>query len=612
MLLICVDIAGLALFSTPMYGVVELVEYSIVPIVFLQLANTLSQGKLTRADFLYTPIAKADPAAAAVMDVFFFILGACVFAALSWGLWGDFINVFERGLYLGTSGIFVFPTWPFVLLTFVGSAALALRFALGALDNTFRIGSADLPRNRHYVIPVLIAGAIVFCGSAFIAITDLERTTLGIFAITILVIFVFAGMHVSVALCLVGATIVWLIRDNPAIALSSLKISATGTINKFDFAVVPLFVLMGFFTDISGIGRDAYRVAAWWTRKILGGLGIATVIANAVFAAITGISIASAAIFSRVAVPQMIAHGYTARFATGTVAGSSIMGMLIPPSLLLIIYGFVTETSVGMLFIAAIIPGILMMIFFCIVIILLTKLHPSFVGEMKSADGIEEETLLSSARRLFPIALLVAIVLGGIYTGWFTPTQAGAVGAVATLILAVIRRSLNFKILWQVLHESGQLSAAVLLLVIGASVLTKALAMSTLPSVLLDQVIRAEVSFWLVVLMFLIVILLMGMFLDSASIIVIAVPIAAPLVASLGADVVGPHVLIWFGIVTVIAVEVGLLTPPFGISAYVVKSAVGDLCGLKDIFIGTLPYVMASIILMLLCLFVPTITTLLL
>lgn len=609
MLLICADVAGLALFSRPIYGVVELVEETIVPVVFLQLAHALGHGRLTRADFLFAPLQKADPAAAALLNALFLAVGGLLFGALTWALWGDFAAARRGGDYFGTMGIFTLPTWPFKFLTFVGSAALTAQFLLEVAD-VARGLPRMLARGRGRYLTLVLAGIGVFAAAVLVVATgDPGRVTLGILSILFLLVLLMAGMHVAVVLSVVGVIAIWLIRDNPMVALNSFRTSATGTINKFDFGVVPLFVLMGLFTDISDIGRDAYRVAAWWTRKLLGGLGIATVVANAVFAAVTGISIASSAIFSRVAVPQMIAHGYTPRFATGTVAGSSVLGMMIPPSLLLIIYGFVTETSVGKLFLAAFVPGLLMAVIFCVTILLLAKFRPDFVGRPAGNDDLEPETLVSSARRLLPIAVLVTIVLGGIYLGWFTPTQAGAVGAFATMIVTLLRRKLTRAALWNVLRETGQITVAVLSLVIAASVLTKALVMSTVPAVMVDAAVASGFGFWGVILLFLLVVIIMGMFLDSTSIIVIAVPIVMPLVVQLGTGVIGPDVLIWFGIITVIAVEMGLLTPPFGISVFVVKSTVGDLVTLQDVFAGVMPYVAAMALLIVICLLAPGVVT---
>jgi tripartite ATP-independent transporter DctM subunit len=605
MLLICADVAGLALFSRPIYGVVELVEQTIVPVVFLQLAHALAQGRLTRADFLFTPLQKSDPTAAAVLNTLFLLAGAALFGALSWALWKDYLAARAGAEFIGSAGIFTMPTWPFKLLTAIGCAATTAQFTLeGAAHLTALPRMLRAARGR-WTIPVLAMVGLFALALWLVWTGDFSRLTLGILGIACLLLLLMAGMHVAVVLGIVGVIGIWLIRDNPNVALNSLKTSATGTINKFDFGVVPLFVLMGLFTDISDIGRDAYRVAAWWTRKLLGGLGIATVVANAVFAAVTGISIASSAIFSRVAVPQMVAHGYSPRFATGTVAGSSILGMLIPPSLLLIIFGFVTETSVGKLFLAAMVPGALMALIFCATIVLLAKFRPDFVGHPAGNDDLEPETLISSARRLLPIAVLVTIVLGGIYLGWFTPTQAGAVGAFATMIVTILRRRLTRAALWNVLHETGQITVSVLSLVIGAAVLTKALVMSTLPAVMVQYAVDGGFGFWGVVALFVLVVVVMGMFLDSTSIIVIAVPIVAPLITSLGTAVIGPDVLIWFGIITVIAVEMGLLTPPFGISVFVVKSTVGDLCSLQDVFAGVMPYVLAMALLIAICMAFP-------
>lgn len=609
MLLICADVAGLALFSRPLYGVVELTEQSIVPVVFLQLSHALRQNRLTRADFLFAPLQRFNPFAAGTLDVLYLTVGAVIFAALTRSLFGDFAGAWASSDYFGTMGIFTAPTWPFKLLTAFGALALTAEFVIETGETLARLRRERNGVSRSNILLLVIGLAAFAALAAAVILGDWGRIALGLWSVAFLLILLMAGMHVPVVLCLVGVIIIWLIRDNPTVALNSLRSSATGTIDKFDFGVVPLFVLMGLFTDISGIGRDAYRVAAWWTRKLLGGLGIATVAANTIFASVTGISIASAAIFSRVAVPQMIAQGYTARFAAGTVTGSSVLGMLIPPSLLLIIYGFVTETSVGKLFLAGIVPGLLLALLFCTTILIMARFFPDFVGKPGDSVDLEPETLVSSARRLFPIVVLVTVVLGGIYLGWFTPTQAGAVGAFASMIVTIIRRQLNWANLWRVLQESGLITVSVLSLVIGASVFTKALVMSTLPASMLGYAISSGFGFWGVITLFVIAVIVMGMFLDSTSIIVIAVPIAIPLVIALGTDIIGPDVAIWFGLITIIAVEMGLLTPPFGISVFVVKSTIGNTCTLQEIFAGSFPYVLAMAVLIVLCMAFPWLIT---
>ena len=607
MLLICADVVGLKLFASPIYGVIELTEKSIVPIVFLQLAYAARTGRLTRIDFLYSVIERHSVFSARVLDILFAAIAATIIGVLASHLLPDFQRDLARGSYFGTMTVFSAPIWPFTLATLIGAVALTVEFARQAIVPAQQLLSRPVRTGttlREILVLALIL-AIVVLALAGIANAGFDRVTIGIFSIGFLFLLLLSGMPVAIVLCVIGLGAIWLVRDNPAVAFRTLKVAATGTIDKFDFGVVPLFVLMGLLTGIAEIGRDAYKVAAWWTRRLLGGLGVATVIANAIFAAVTGISIASAAIFSRVAVPQMTAHGYTPRFAAGTVAGSSILGMLIPPSLLLIIFAFVSESSVGRLFMAAIVPGILLAFLFCVTIVLLARFAPRFIGAPETGDDLEPETLGSSIRLLVPIAILVGVVLGGIYMGWFTPTQAGAIGAFAALLLAAFRRKLNWGNIRDVLTETGQITVAVLFLIIGASLFSRSLVMTGLPMQLVNLVTDMGLGFWMVLLLFIGVVIVMGMFLDSTSIIVITVPLMLPLVTSLGSGIIGPEVVIWFGIVTIVAVEIGLLTPPFGIAAFVVKAALGDRVSLGDVYLGALPYLAAMLVLVLLMLAFP-------
>ncbi|WP_169576965.1 TRAP transporter large permease subunit [Sediminimonas qiaohouensis] len=609
--LICADVVGLKLFASPIYGVIELTEKSIVPVVFLQLAYAARTGRITRIDFLYAPIARVSPTSARLLDVLFAGTGLAILGILSSFLLTDFRHALESGAYFGTMTIFSAPIWPFTLATLIGAAALAVEFLRQLGVAAMAAVSPDLRRQtapRELIVFALALAAFGLAVTALIG-ADLDPVTLGVLSIVFLFAFLMSGMPVPIVLSLVGLGAIWLVRDNPAVAFRTLKVAATGTIDKFDFGVVPLFVLMGLLTNVADIGRDAYKVAAWWTRRLLGGLGVATVVANAIFAAVTGISIASAAIFSRVAVPQMTAHGYSARFAAGTVAGSSILGMLIPPSLLLIIFAFVTDSSVGRLFVAAAIPGILLAGLFCITIVLLARFIPGWVGDATSNDDLEPETFASSMRLLFPIAVLVSVVLGGIYLGWFTPTQAGAVGAFAALVLALVRRKLTWRNFKEILTETGQISVSVLFLIIGASVFSRALVMTSLPMDLVRGATEMELGFWAIVTLFVGIVIVMGMFLDSTSIIVITVPLVQPLITSLGGGIIGPDVVIWFGILTIVAVEMGLLTPPFGIAAFVVKAALGNQVSLGDVYLGALPYLAAMLVLIGLLIAFPALVT---
>lgn len=416
---------------------------------------------------------------------------------------------------------------------------------------------------------------------------------IGLALIAVLFVLVLLGMRIAVALLAVGFAGVWIIRGNFDLAMKLMSIAAYNGVANYLFATIPLFVLMGHLVSISNVGKDTFDVAEALLRRLLGGLGIATVAANTIFAAVTGVSIASAAVFTKVAVPEMRRHGYRASFAAGTVAGSSVLGMLIPPSLLLIIYGVLAEQSIGRMFIAGLAPGMLLAGGFILAIMAMARFTPRFVF---TPDHLERRREIGDPparmgggeilRKLLPIMLLVLFVLGGLYSGFFTPTEAGGVGAFAALVIAVLRRSLDLRKCWAVLTQTGTISVGILVLLVAASFYSQMLAVAGIPAAIGQFVQGSGLGATGFLLVYVLLILLLGMILDSSSILLIVVPIAAPIAQGLGFD------LIHFGIITVIAVEVGLLTPPFGISIFTVHSALGDgKTRLEAIFAGALPFV---------------------
>jgi tripartite ATP-independent transporter DctM subunit len=399
---------------------------------------------------------------------------------------------------------------------------------------------------------------------------------------------------------------VWLIRDNWAIASKLLALAASDSISGYIFGVVPLFVLMGMFISVSGIGKDTFDVANRLFRGVRGGLGISTVAANAVFAAVTGISIASAAVFTKVAVPEMIRLGHRPRFAVGVVSGSSVLGMLIPPSLLLILFGVLTETSIGDLFKAGIMPGILLSAAYCVMILLMAYRFPDYVGRNAGRTRAANDLKMSVGQALWkltPIVLLIALVLGGIYAGWFTPTESGAVGALGALVLTLGKRQLTWGKLWQVLVETGHVTVSILFLLIAANMYGRMLALSGVTGFIGNWIGQSGFGLYQVLAVYLGIILIAGTILDSTSILMIIVPLIYPVMHELGVN------FVWFGLITVIAIEVGLITPPLGIAAFVVKSTLDDQrIGLNDVFAGSLPYVMIMIMVLVLVVMFPQIS----
>ncbi len=439
----------------------------------------------------------------------------------------------------------------------------------------------------------------------------MEALQIALVSILAMLLLIYLGMHIAVTLALLSFVGTWVIKGNATIALNLLLIAAEKTVNNFVFAVIPLFVLMGFLVAAAGMGRDAYDIGQIMLRRVRGGLGMATVVANAIFAAITGASVASASVFSKVAVPEMIRHGYRGRFAVGTVAGSSVLGMLIPPSVLLIIYALIAEESVGDLFIAGIGPGLLLTVAFCGLILIMASAFPGSVLTNPTAHESEQEADPDSEiggiallRKGLPIALLVVLVLGGLYGGVFTPVEAGAAGAFLALLFTLARRAFTWRSFWNVLLETGNVSATLLFLICAASMYSRMLGLSGLPGEMAAVFDALGAGFYGMLAFYVLVVIILGTIIDSVSIMLIMVPLFLAALKFFEID------LVWFGIVTVIATEIGLLTPPLGIAVFVVHATLArpDI-SLKDVFVGSAPFALAMLFVLFLVIAFPPIAT---
>jgi tripartite ATP-independent transporter DctM subunit len=433
----------------------------------------------------------------------------------------------------------------------------------------------------------------------------------GVISVILIVILIYLGMYIPIALGLVSFVGVFVIKGNFDIAVALLTEAIADTVSEYVYASVPLFALMGLIVSKAGIGKDVYEVANFLFYRVRGGLGIATVAANAIFASVTGSSIASASVFTRVAVPEMQRFGYKPRFTVGVVAGSSVLGMLIPPSAMLIIYAIVTEQSIGQMFVAGIIPGILLSIAFAILILIMAYAAPKWVGGMESKDVANEDwakmTIWILIKKLFPIALLISVVLGGIYGGIVTPVEAGAAGALAALIIAILKRAISLDDLWEVLVETGYIAATILFLIITATMYNRMLGVAGLPTQFGEWLTGMDFTIGQIMTLYVVLLLLLGTILDTASIILIIVPLFLTALDAFGID------LVWFGIVTVVGAEIGLLTPPLGISCFVIKSTINDPnISLFDIFSGAFPFAVTMLLTLVVLIKYPALSTYLL
>ena len=609
MFLICTDIFARNVFNFPLNGVPEIIAFSIAGTIYLQLANTLHSGRFTRAELLIDWLEVKRPVAGRVFNIIFNFFGILVFVVMVRGFWSEFTDAWDENELAGVPGTITFIVWPFYLLLVVGGTATGLEFLFrmmrecAGLGGSCRAKTSDGVRlKRGYAWLIALAGfaAIIY----LLTTAELSNAQIGILSILCMLILIYAGMPIGIALIVLGFCGIWMMKGNTIIAERMLPQAGAEYMKNYFFGVVPLFVLMGLLVAASDVGKETFQVARWSLRRVRGGLGIATVAANAVFAAITGSSIASAAVFTRVATPEMMDQGYTARFSVGVVAGSSVLGMLIPPSLLLIVYGFLAEQSVGVLFIAAIIPGLILALAFALLILAMATWRPQWIGDVRVTDTAgDDESVLSATIKLFPILSLVALVIGGIYGGIFTPTEAGAAGSLGALIIGLMKRKLDWKAVWGVLMETGHITVSILFLILAANIYARMLALSGLPQQMGDFIGGTGLGFTGFIILYVLALILLGMILDSISIMLIILPLALPVLLQFGGDP------IWFGIVTVIAVEIGLLTPPLGITCYVVKSTLNDdRITLNQIFLGAAPFAFIMLLVTILLIAVPEIS----
>jgi tripartite ATP-independent transporter DctM subunit len=607
MVLICADIAMRFFFSAPINGVADVVANGIVACVLLQIGSTIRDDRLIRADFIFGGWALRRPQFAALLDALFFGAASFVFTkALIW-LWGDFHKSYATGEFAGAVGAYMLTLWPFKLAVLVGAAVALVETLRKTASSLVRLArpvptaAQPAPSLRRDAAPVAIL-AIGIAGFFVLNFGIVSSSiAVGLLSLGALLLAVTIGMPIAIALLSLSYVGVWLTRGNETVAENALGIAMSGAIRSYEFGAVALFIIMGLLLEKADVGRDAFKVAVYALRRVRGGLGVATVVANAIFASITGSSIASASVFSRISVPPMVESGYTKRFAVGVVAGSSVLGMLIPPSLLLIIYGLIAEASIGSLFIAAILPGILLATAFSVLCVGLAVFFPAFVGKPNDV-AIEPMKLSEMAVRLLPIVAIVVAVMGGIYGGVFSPTEAGAVGALCALVVGIVRRKLDFAAFRSLVLDAGYISAAILFLIIAANLYGRMLTLSTIPMQMGTVMTVLDIGLPGFLAIYLVIVLLLGMILDPTSIMLILLPIVLPVLATFGGDPV------WFGVVTVIAIEIGLLTPPFGLSVFVVKSALPrDFISLGEIFTGTFPFVLMMILVTILVMAFPQI-----
>ena len=416
-----------------------------------------------------------------------------------------------------------------------------------------------------------------------------------------LVALVAVGVHIAIALGMTSALGIFLVTGADSYAFHSVQTMLAATayeaIRAYVFAVIPLFMLMGEFIGKSGTVTDVYRGINRLLRRLPGRLAIATVLGNALFSFVTGVSIASAAAFSRIAYPEMKRFGYHRGFALGTVAGSSCLGMLIPPSVLMIVWGILTEQSIGQIFAAGILPGFLLTVMFVIYVFAMALIKPELVGAGSperdpaerhgaEASDVEDVSTLQFLVSLFGIVAVIVVVLGGIWFGVFTPTEGAGAGAFIGLVLA-IAKGMRLRQFIDSILSVGRTSAPILLLLITAALYSRTLAMTGMTNAIEGVFLGSGMAPWMVLTVMVLIWFALGMIIDSISIMLLTAAIFAPIAVKLGYEPIA------FAVIAIIAIEAGLLTPPFGLLVYTVKSAIQNFdadISVMTIFRSSIPY----------------------
>lgn len=417
-----------------------------------------------------------------------------------------------------------------------------------------------------------------------------DSSDLVILVVTLLAV-VFAGVHIAIALGVTSVLGIYLMTDDIQVARSFVGNTAYEALRDYVFAVIPLFMLMGEFLAKCGAARDMFALVNRLTRFVRGRLAVTTVLANAIFAFVSGVSIAAAAAFSRIAYPEMKRHGYERGFSLGCIAGSSCLGMLIPPSVLMIVWGVLTEESIGRLFLAGILPGFLLVAFYIAYILFVSYTQPHRVGEgvraPRPAGAADDAPEVDTAGALWGTLLVIGLVVGvlsGIWLGFFTPTEGAGVGAAASLLLALVK-GVRWKEIVEVVILVGRTAGPLLILLFTAQLYSRVLSMTGVTKAVQDLILGAGLSPYMILALMVLVWFILGCIIDSISIILLTVPVFAPIAQAAGFDPLA------FAILGILAIEAGLLTPPFGILVFTVRAALPhEGASVGEIFRASVPY----------------------
>jgi len=592
MLVTVADVIMRKFFNSPLNGSLEITEYMMAIVVGFALAYTgVKKGHIV-VDVL---LAKLRPRTQAVINSITYILSLIAFAIITWRTAVYAGNMYANGTY---SSVLTIPNFPFIYIVSVGSGIFCLVLIYNLYEYLTKVIQGSPWKIWFGLIVLILAIVALFTLPIFEGGLrgHISASLAGLLSIVILIILLFAGMPIGATMAFLALLgLAYIAGLNPA--LNSMGSSPYRTAASYDLSVLPLFVLMGAFCFYSGLSRDLFNSAYRWIGHLPGGLAIATIGACAGFAAVCGSSVATVATIGMVALPEMKKYNYDPSLATGCIAVGGGLGILIPPSVVMVIYAILTEQSIGKLFLAGFIPGILQAILYMVTIYILCRRNPR-LGHPGESSSYRER--FASLKGVWGVLLLFLVVIGGIYFGVLTPTEAAGVGAFGAFLFALGRRKLNWKNFKASLFETTETTAMAFIILIGAIILGYFFALTRLPNTLSDFIAGLPLNRYIIIALIILLYYVLGTIISSMAMVVLTVPIFFPVITALGFDP------IWFGIIIVAVVEVGQITPPVGINVFVVQGVAKDV-PMYTIFKGIVPFVVADTVFIILITAVPQI-----
>jgi len=565
-----VDVALRYLFNSPLAGVYTLCEMLMVGIVYLAIAYVQQQKGHVRVDVLIDHL-QGPPRLAFELGTL--ILALVSFSLMTWQAGRLAWDAWVTGDY--AMGLIEYPFWPTKFAMTFGLGLLCLRLVTDITNLILELRKTS-PQWILWLLAAFLPLAIFSVFLGVVSPGQFPPTTVGWILLVAMIVVLFMGLPVAFGLLLVGTVGYWVLAgaDKTFLILGAVPYSE---ITNYPLTVVPLFILMGNLAYQAGFAQSLYETAQKWVGSIPGGLAQATIVGGAAFGAACGSGLASCATLSKICIPTMRKAGVDDKLALGSVAAAGPLAQMIPPSIVMVVYAFITDQSVGKLLIAGIIPGLIAAGAFMVMIYIRCRLNPRLVPLSPEKTSWKERVV--SLRHSWGIAMMALIVMGGIYTGLFTPTEAGALGASGTLLLGVLSRRLGVRNFRDAVMDSTRTAAMIFLIIAAAFLFSYFMGISRIPSNLSDFIVGLPVPRIVILIGVLLLYIVAGMFIDMLAFAFLTLPIIFPAIVALGYDP------IWFGVITVHMFEVALITPPFGLNLYIIRGIVPDK-SMRDVIEG--------------------------